>query len=296
MTLAAQLLINGAALGAAYALVALGFVLVLNATRAVNFAQGDIVIAGGYAAVAASLALPVSGSAVPGLLVLPLVVAGMAIFGLVFSAVAYFPLRNRPPVAIFISTIAVGVILTHTANGLFGAAEQQAPPIIAGAPLHLAGLVVGRQSLAILLLAAVLIVGTDLVLHRTQTGRRLRAAAEDPEIAGAIGIPVAAMIAVTFALSAALAGVAGLLLGNAYFVTPTGGANLMLKAYIAVTIGGWGRVRGAVAGAFLIALFEVAAGTLMSTTVAEALLYGMLLLILVFRPQGLFGEAAGRRV
>ena len=296
MTLALQLLVNGAALGAAYALVALGFVLVLNATRAVNFAQGDMVVAGGYAAVAASLALPLGGSAVPGLLVLPLVVAGMAAFGLLFSAAAYFPLRHRPPVAVFISTIAVGVVLTHTANGLFGAAERQAPPLVAGPPLEIAGLVLGRQSLAILLLAGLLIVCLDLALHRTQVGRRMRAAAEDPEIAGAIGVPVTALVAVTFALAAALAGVAGLLLGNAYFVTPTGGANLMLKAYIAVTIGGWGRVRGAVAGAFLIALFEVAAGTVVSTTVAEALLYGLLLLILVVRPQGLFGEAAGQRV
>lgn len=297
MTIALQLLVNGIALGAAYALVALGFVLVLNATRAVNFAQGDMVVAGGFAAVAAALWLPVAESGLPGLLILPVVAAGMAAFGLLFSAIAYFPLRHRPPVAIFISTIAVGFILQHAANGLFGAAERQTPPLVAGDTLTIGGLVLGRQSLTIIAVAAVLIVGLDLLLRRTQLGRRMRAAAEDPGMAAAVGVPVAAIVAGTFALSAAFAGVAGLLLGHTWFVAPTDGANLMLKAYIAVTLGGWGSVRGAVLGALLIAQFEIWGATLTgSTTIAEVALYLCLLALLLLRPTGLFGEAAGQRV
>src|SRR3546814_6764113 len=120
-----QLLLNGVALGAAYALAALGFVLVLNATRAVNFAQGDLVMAGGFLAVALGQVLPL-----PGIVLLPAVVALMAVLGLVVSLVAYIPLKDRPPTSVFISTIAVGVILQQGANDIFGAAPQAGPALL----------------------------------------------------------------------------------------------------------------------------------------------------------------------
>ena len=291
--LVAQLLVNGLALGAAYALVALGFVLILNATSAVNFAQGDMVMAGGFVAVALAALAP--AGTLPGALLLPGVMILMAALGLLFSLIAYFPLRRRPPVAVFISTIAVGVVLQSGANGLFGGAPRAAPALIGSGNLQIVGLTVSRQSLAILVVAAVLVLLVQFVLDHTQFGRRLRATAQDAEMARAVGVPVPVMIGASFAIAAALAGAAGLLLANQFFVTPTSGINLMIKAYIAVTIGGWGNVKGAVAGALLIALFEVFVGTLISTTIAEAALYVLLLAILFVRPQGLFGEAAERR-
>jgi branched-chain amino acid transport system permease protein len=126
-------------------------------------------------------------------------------------------------------------------------------------------------------------------------GRQLRATAEDRPMAAALGIPVRAMIALTFALAAALAGASGMLLGNQFFVTPTEGSALILKAYIAVVIGGWGSLEGAVAGALLVAAFETIVAALVSYTAALALLYAALIAILLLRPEGLFGEAAGRR-
>ncbi len=113
------------------------------------------------------------------------------------------------------------------------------------------------QSLAIIGVAALLIAGLHILFAHTQFGRRLRATAQDREVAMAVGIPVDAMIVGTFAVGAALAGAAGLLLSNAFFVTPTAGSDYILKAYIAVVIGGWGSIAGAVAGALLIAAFEV---------------------------------------
>lgn len=285
-----QLVINGIALGAAYALVALGFVLVLNATSAVNFAQGDMVMAGGFVAVALAERLPW-----PGILLLPLVLGLMALLGLVFSLLAYFPLKDRPPVSVFISTIAVGIILQNTANAVFGGEPRAAPPLFAGGHFRVGSLIVGKQALAIILVAALLILGQHLLFARTQLGRRLRATAQDPQMAQAVGIPVNRMIALTFALASALAGAAGLLLAHQYFVTPTHGTDLIVTAYIAVVIGGWGRVWGAVAGAMLIALFDVIVGAYVSYTAATALLYSALLAILFFRPQGLFGEAIQRR-
>jgi branched-chain amino acid transport system permease protein len=285
-----QLLLNGIALGAAYALAALGFVLVLNATRAVNFAQGDMVMAGGFLAVALGAWLPL-----PGIVLLPAVLALMAALGLVVSLVAYLPLKDRPPTSIFISTIAVGVILQQGANDLFGAAPQAGPPLVGSGFVALGGLVLSRQALATILVAALLVGGLHLLLTRTQTGRRLRAAAQDPEMARAIGVDVTVMSMASFALAAALAGAAGLLLANQYFVTPGAGSDLMLKAYIAVVIGGWGRLGGAVIGALLIALFEVGVAAAVSYPVAEALLYTALLVVLLLRPEGLLGEAEGRR-
>jgi branched-chain amino acid transport system permease protein len=291
----AQIAIDGLTLGAAYALVALGFVLILNAAGAVNFAQGDLVMAGGFFAVALAGLLPLEGIAVPGLALAPLVVLAGGASGWLVAEVAYRPLRRRPAEAVFISTIALGIVLQHGANGIFGAAERRTPPLVAGDALHVGGVNVTLQSLSIIATAAIVILLLRQLLERTQLGRRLRAAAEDPEMARALGIRVRRLTALAFALGAGLAALAGLLLANVYFVTPTAGLAFMLKAYIAATIGGWGSLRGAVAGALLVALVEVIAGRLFSATVADALLYMALLLALLFRPQGLFGEAAGRR-
>jgi branched-chain amino acid transport system permease protein len=288
--LALQLLVNALALGAAYALVALGFVLILNATGAVNFAQGDMVTAGGYAAIALAGFLPI-----PGLLLLPLVLVLMAALGLLFSLLAYFPLRRQPTVSVFISTIALGIVLQNGLNLGFGAEPRAAPPLLGGGTIELGGIVLARQSLAILIIAALLILGQHLLLQRTQLGRALRAAAQDPEMARLVGVRVDRTIAFSFALGAALAGAAGLLLANQFFTSPSAGTDLILKAYIAVAIGGWGSLAGAVLGALLIALFEVGVSALLSYEAAMAGLYVALLAILWLRPLGLFGEPARRR-
>jgi branched-chain amino acid transport system permease protein len=285
-----QLVINGVVLGAAYALVALGFVLVLNATSAVNFAQGDLVVAGGFVAVAVAGLMPL-----PGVALLPVVILLMAGLGLVVCALAYWPLRNRPPVSVFISTIALGIVIQNGLNGIFGAEPRSTPAMFGPGVLEFAGLAVSHQSIAILALSGLLIAGIHLLLGRSQLGRMLRATAQDREIASALGIPVAAMVALTFGLAAALAGVAGLMLANQFFISPADGGNFIVKAYIAVVIGGWGRIGGALVGAMLVALFETVVAAWFDYAVAAGLLYAALLLILFAKPEGLFGEAVGRR-
>jgi branched-chain amino acid transport system permease protein len=302
----AQIVVEVLALAAAYALVALGFVLILNATGAVNFAQGDLVMAGGFAAVLLANKLPVSG-----LLLLPVLLAGMAVLGAAVAFVAYMPLRRRPPEAVFISTIAVGIILQNVANRLFGAEPLATPPLLGNGRVRFAGVDTSVQSLAIIGVATLLIAALYTLFTHTQYGRRLRATAQDRDMAMASGIPVDRMIAGTFAVAAALAGAAGLLLSNTFFVTPGSGGDYMIKAYIAVVIGGWGSIRGAVAGALLIAAFEVlypslpllipallrmpSSDSIFSQTTSTIVLDVAVLLILVARPQGLFGEAARQR-
>ena len=291
---AAQLALNALALGAAYALVALGFVLVLNATTAVNFGHGDTVIAGGFLAVTLATLMP-GDIGVPGLLLLPAILALMALFGAVMSWLVYLPVRDRPPVTTFVTTIAFGIIVANGINAVFGGAPRGAPTLIGGGGFHAGELFLSRQSVAIIVVSAVLIAALALLLNRTQLGRQLRACAQDAEMAQAVGIRLTRMTMITFALAAALAGAAGLLLANQFFVTPSDGGVLMLKAYIAVTIGGWSSLRGAVAGALLIAFFEVAVASQFSQPLAEGLLYVTLFVVLFFRPQGLFGETASQR-
>lgn len=275
-----QLTLNTVALAATYALVALGFVLVINAVGAVNFAQGDLVMAGGFIAVLLARLLDW-----PGIALAPLVVLACGALGLLLSLVAYFPLRRGPPAGIYVSTIAVGLLLQNAALNMFGAAPQRGPALIGTA----------LQPVATIVVAAALLIGLHLLLRRSQLGRQLRATAQNPAMAEAIGIDTKRMIAFSFALAAGLAGAAGLLLAPLQFVTPYDGANLIVKAYIAVVIGGWGRIGGTVLGALAIAVFEIAVATLVSQPAAEAALYVLLLIVLWLRPQGLFGELAGER-
>jgi branched-chain amino acid transport system permease protein len=285
-----QLLINGVALGAAYALVALGFVFIVNATGAVNFAHGDLVMAGGYAAVGLGALAPV-----PILLLLPLVAVIMFVLGLALALLAYFPLINRPPSTVFISTLLCGIILQNAFVVLFGPQARAAPPLIVSGAWHLGQIEISVQAIGTMVVAAILIALQYMVFARTQIGRRLRATAEDRQMAQAIGIPAYALIAATFGLGTALAGIAGALLANQFFVYPTGGIPLSVFAYIAVVIGGWGSIAGAVIGAMMISLFQVVVSAYVSYAVATGLLYATLLLIFFVRPRGIFGERVQRR-
>jgi branched-chain amino acid transport system permease protein len=285
-----QLAINGVALGAAYALVALGFVFIVNATGAVNFAHGDLVMAGGYVAVGLGALAPV-----PILVLLPLVAIVMFVLGLALALVAYFPLINRPPSTVFISTLLCGIILQNAFVVLFGPQARAAPPLTASGALHLGQIEISLQAIGTMVVAAALIALQYVIFARTQIGRRLRATAEDRQMAQAIGIPAYALIAATFGLGTALAGIAGALLANQFFVYPTGGIPLSVYAYIAVVIGGWGSIAGAVIGAMMISLFQVVVSAYVSYAVATGLLYVTLLLIFFVRPQGIFGERVQRR-
>lgn len=293
-----QLFINGISLGCAYALITLGFVLVINAIGAVNFAQGDLVMASGFLTVVlAEFIVTDSASSLKGLglIILPLVLISMAGFGILFSIITYSPLKNRPPASVFISTIAAGLIIQHSINAGFGPEPQIGPALISSGVIAIGDLIIPKQQIAIIVSASFLILFVGFLMNKTQLGRRLRAAAQDPEMAESIGINGTHCIAITFSIAVALAGAAGLLLSNQFFVTTSDGSLFMLKAYIAVTLGGWGRLDGAVIAAIAIGLFEVIFATLVSYVLTEALLFVALLVVLLFRPSGFFAEAIQRR-
>jgi len=264
----------------AYALVALGFVLALNASGAVNFAHGGLVVLGGAAAVLADM-----WTGLPALLLLPLVAVALGLAGVVTARVAILPLLHRPPEATFVATIALAAVIEQGLMLGLGGAPRSAPPI-AGS---------GEQPWAIVIVGVILIAAVWFLLERTQTGRRMRAVAADRYMARAAGIAVDRYIVLSLALAGALAGVAGQLLGHQFLVVPTDGGGHMLRAYIAVALGGWGSVPGAVLGALGIGVFETFVSAWLGDAWASAALYIAVLVVLSLRPQGLFGEPAGRR-
>jgi branched-chain amino acid transport system permease protein len=274
----------------AYALVALGFVLALNASGAVNFAHGDLVVLGGAVAVVAGL-----WTGLPGPLLLPLVALALGAAGIVAGRVAILPLAARPPEATFVATIALAAIIEQGLMLAMGAAPRTAPSLLGSGSLDVAGLALGRQPLAIVVVGAVLVAAVWFLLERTQTGRRMRAVSADRHMARAVGIPVGRTVALSLALAGALAGIAGLLLGHQFLVAPTQGAGHMLKAYIAVALGGWGSVPGALVAALGIGAFETFISSSFGDAWASAALYISVLLVLAVRPQGLFGEPVGSR-
>ena len=274
----------------AYALVALGFVLALNASGAVNFAHGGLVVLGGAAAVLADLWTGLSGP-----LLLPLVMLVLGSAGIITARVAILPLVRRPPEATFVATIALAAIIEQSLLLAMGNAPRTAPPLAGSGATEIAGLSVGRQPLAIVIVSALLIVAVWFLLERTQVGRRMRAVAADRYAARASGISVDRYIILSLALAGALAGVAGQLLGHQFLVVPTEGGGYMLRAYIAVALGGWGSVPGALLGALGIGVFETLVSSWLGDAWASAALYVAVLAVLCLRPQGLFGEPVGRR-
>jgi branched-chain amino acid transport system permease protein len=274
----------------AYALVALGFVLALNAAGAVNFAHGDLVVLGGAVAV-----FVVLSTGLPAVLLLPIVALAIGVVGILAARIAILPLASRPPEATFVATIALAAIIEQSLTIAMAGAPRTVPPLAGSGSLEIAGLVLGRQPLAIVVLGAVLVAGVWFLLERTQAGRRMRAVAADRHMARAVGIPVGLYVTLSLALAGALAGIAGFLLGHQFLVAPTQGAGHMLKAYIAVALGGWGSVPGALLGALGIGLFETFVSARFGDAWASAALYIAVLAVLAFRPQGLFGEPVGRR-
>lgn len=302
-----QIALNTLSLAAAYSLLAIGFVLVLNATGAVNLAHGSFVVVGGFIAASIGSALNL-----PGILILPIVFVGMVIVGGGLALIAYYPLRNRPAVSVMISTISMGAILETGSLLVFGPSPRVGPPILNTGSLEFGSVILTIQSLSMIVLAIVLIAGQYLILSHTRLGKRLRAVAEDGDMAMALGMNVNVMIVLTFGIAAALAGAAGLMFANTFYITPGDGEGYVIKTYVAVTMGGWGSLRGAIVGALIVAAFEVlipslpallpwistalpSVTALFSTTASTILLYTVFLIVLFFRPQGLFGEAVQQR-
>jgi len=285
-----QMLTAGLAMGSIYALVALGFVLIYNAVNVVNFAQGEFVMVPAFVAVWLMEVLKV-----PYGLIYLATVLFMGFFGIVFERIAYYPLRNRTFLPVVISTIGVSIFLRNGAQIVFGAEpllmHRPTPPDV----LNLAGVFVDPQYIVIILATLALLAFQYVFFERTSLGKKMRATAQDKEMARLLGIRVAKMIAITFAYSSMLGAAAGLLIGPIFYVTKEMGGMLGLKAFCASIVGGFGSIPGAILGGVFLGIAEVFAAYYISSAYRDAFAFIILILVLLIRPQGFFGEKVAEK-
>jgi branched-chain amino acid transport system permease protein len=280
-----QLLATGLAMGSIYALVALGFVLIFNAVSVVNFAQGEFVMVPAFVAVTLMTALNV-----PFPLAYLLTLVFTVVFGLVFQRVAYYPLRNRSFLPVIISTIGVSIFLKNGAQVVFGAEPLLMARPTSPNPINLGGVFIDPQHIVILIVTLALVGFQYFFFEKTSLGKKMQATAQDKEMARLLGIRVTKMIAFTFIYSSLLGAAAGILVGPIFYVTKEMGGMLGLKAFCATIVGGFGNVPGSILGGLFVGVIEVFAAYYISSAYRDAVAFVILVLVLLFWPQGLFGE------
>jgi len=289
-----QQLVNALSLGCVYALFALGFTLIFGVLGVINLSHGAVFMVGAYAAVQAMARfdLPLWAG-----LLFAFVFCGL--LGLLIDFLVLRPLRarNAPHLIPMIATIGVAIILNNGIQGIFGAENVRFPAgVVSGESLDLAGIHLTALELGIILLSFVLMGVLMVALKRTQLGRALRAIAESPKAAYLLGINVEGLFFLTSFAAAALGGLAGVLIGlysNAVF--PLMGQPMLHKGIAVIILGGMGDIRGAMLGGLFLGFAEVLSVAYIGSTMRDAVAFGLLFLILLVRPQGLFGKVLERK-
>jgi len=288
-----QLAVTGIAVGSIYGLIALGFGLIYTSVNVVNFAQGDFAMIGAYFMVSLEL-----GARLPLWLALILSVLLAGGCGALFQLLIYQPVRNRPRsfLPVMIATVGASAFIEQLFLIIYGPVPYQLPSIFHAQSVELGGVSLYPQYLVIIVVTAVMVGLLNWFLEYTKLGKQLQASAQDPDTARLMGIRVARMAGLTFAISTGLSGLAGLLIAPVYTVTSTMGATIALKAFAAAIVGGFGSMKGAIIGGLTIGLVETFGATYISGTYRDAFPFIFLILFLIFKPLGLFGEKVSQKV
>jgi branched-chain amino acid transport system permease protein len=280
-----QLLVSGLAIGSVYALAAIGFVIVYSATGVVNFAAGQFVMFGTFAGVAmlinAQLSWPIAYGAA---------LAVMALFGVLFFLVVYLPLRRSSVVTIIIGTVAISITMQNAALLTFGSWPFRLPSPMEGKTLVLGGAIISTHAVGVVGVTAIMVAGLWLLFNKTAVGVGMRAVAQDIQAARLMGLKVNRLLALSWGLAAVLAGVAGLMLGPMWFADVSMGDPIALKAFAATIIGGFGSLPGAIVGGLFVGLSEVLGASYVSSAYKDLISFGIMIVFLLVRPQGVFGE------
>ena len=287
-----QTLLSGLSLGSIYALIALGYTMVYGIAKMLNFAHGDIIMVGAYAVITAVFTM-----GLPPFIAILISIALCALLGIVIEFLAYRPLRQAQPLAVLITAIGVSYLLQNLALLIYGSEQKAFPTIVALPTVHIGGVYIDGITLATLVVTAVIMVALSLFINKTRMGKAMRAVSEDKEAAELMGISVNRTITVTFAIGSALAGVAAIFYGAAYtYIRPTTGAMPGIKAFTAAVFGGIGSIPGAMLGGILLGVIEQLSKTYISTLWADAIVFGVLVVVLVVKPTGLLGKKISEKV
>lgn len=285
-------IINGLTSGSLYALIALGYTMVYGIAKMINFAHGDIIMVGAYTVFVASR---ISGFPVWGTVILAIVVCG--ILGVVIEKVAYKPLRNAPTLAVLITAIGVSYFLQNLCQTIFGADPTTVSSLIPNGGISISGIFISYTTMVTIILTIIIMIVLNLFIKKTRLGSAMRAVSEDKGAATLMGINTNRIISMTFAIGSALAGIAGLLYVSQYGnIQPTMGALPGIKAFVAAVIGGIGSVPGAMIGGLGLGLLESLTKAYISTTLLDAIVFGILILVLLFMPTGILGSKKTEKV
>ena len=287
-----QYLISGISLGSIYAIIALGYTMVYGIAKMLNFAHGDIIMVGAYAVI--TTVLTANFPPLVGILVGILV---CVVLGVTIEFLAYRPLRQAPPLSVLITAIGVSYFLQNLALLIFGSEQKAFPTIIKLPTIEAAGVYIDGITLITLVVTAAIMVGLTLFINKTRMGKAMRAVSEDKGAAELMGISVNHTITITFAIGSALAAVAALFYGMSYiYIRPTTGSMPGIKAFTAAVFGGIGSIPGAMLGGILMGVIEQLSKTYISTLWSDAIVFGVLVLVLVVKPTGLLGKKISEKV
>lgn len=286
-----QYILSGATLGATYGLAGLGFTVIFNTTEIINFAQGEFVMLGGMLAV---FAMRWGGLPLP-LAVLASIALTTAV-GVAVNRITIRPVRGRSVIALVIITIGVSIVLRGTTMLVFGKDTYPLPAFSGGEPLMVAGASILPQSLWVGGITLLTLVGMKLYFDRTISGKAMLACACDRKAAALMGINVDAMVTLSFAVSAAVGALGGVILAPITLTSYDVGILLGLKGFAACILGGLGNPFGALAGGVLLGVLESLTAGLVSSGYKDAVAFCILLVLLVVRPSGLFGAKSVERV
>ena len=301
-----QQIINGLVLGSVYALVALGYTMVYGIINLINFAHGDVLMVG--ALTSWTVVTAMSGSGLPGwvLMLISLIAAIVvcATLNFVIEKVAYRPLRNAPRLAPLITAIGMSLLLQTLAMIIWKPNYKSYPILLPTEPFHIGAAVINPVQVLILVVTAVTLAGLMWLVNRTKLGRAMRATAENPRVAGLMGVRPDMVISATFVIGASLAALAGVMYAANYgSVQHTMGFIPGLKAFTAAVFGGIGNLAGAMVGGVLLGIIEslgagyigIITGGVLGSNYQDIFAFIVLILVLTLRPQGLLGERVADR-
>ena len=279
-------LINGLRTGSIYALIALGYTMVYGIAKMINFAHGDIIMVGAYALYVFSSLL---GLPVPVCIVLT--IAFCAVLGITVERIAYKPLRKAPSLAVLITAIGVSYFLQNMALLIFKATPIPFGSIIKVPNVVIGGINISGITIVTFVITAITMVALTWFINKTKAGSAMRAVSEDKGAAALMGINVNRTISLTFAIGSALAAIAGILFISQYeSLYPTLGAMPGIKAFVAAVLGGIGSIPGAMLGGIVLGIIESLSKAYISTQLADAIVFGVLVLVLLVKPSGLLGK------
>jgi branched-chain amino acid transport system permease protein len=287
-----QLLVAGLATGAIYSLVAIGFTLLWQTSQTINFAQGEFVMLPAF--------FVLIGMSHFGLSFWPSValaaVVSVVVLGLLFKRLMVDPVIRHGVLPLVIATIGLAIFFKEVVREFYGADAQPFPPVVAAGDMTVLGIAFAVQSLVVLAISIVAVVALQLFLNGTRTGRCMQASAQNPTVARLLGIPVERMILYTFLINAAFVTLASILITPIYLAKFTNGEWLGLYAFIAAIVGGFNQVRGAIVGGLLLGVIDNFAAAYLSSQYRMAIPLLILIVVILFRPQGLLGRIEERTV